>query len=78
MSKKRNIVREAFKVFSDKGSVNIPTSQQAATQAYKVFNGLLTDRERGDLQTAVGHSLIGEGRGEFDAVCQRIRLRLWK
>jgi len=69
----------AFTIFSHKGPVNLPTSQRAANNAYRIVKPYLTYWEEVEVGTAQGHALhCGEGREEFDDVCKEIRERLVK
>lgn len=70
--------KEAFEVYAAKGPVNYPGTQWNAHRAYKYFKRMLTEEERTALSIAQSHALGDEGRAEFDAVCQKIRDRLFK
>lgn len=77
MSKKLSPLAQALKTYGDKGPVNRETSQRAADNARRVFNHLLTDKEKSKLATAWSHAcFVNEGRGEFDAVMKAVKERL--
>lgn len=69
----------AFRVMSNKGPVNLPTSQMAYSNAYRFVEPFLTEDEINKLGTARSHALdVGEGRGEWDAACKSIYERLFE
>lgn len=71
--------REAFEVLAAKGPVDLYGPQTKARQALKVLDDahLLHHEERVALVVGQSHALTGEGRGEFDGACARIRARLF-
>lgn len=68
---------EWFKIYADKGCVNRPGPKATARKAYRQVEPHLTRDEIRALQVAGSHATTGEGRGEWDAVCARIRARLF-
>lgn len=69
--------RKFWKVFKDKGPVNIPGAQvQYRIAAKHVLPHLLVAEVR-KLQVAHGHATsAGESRNEWDAVCKEIEKRI--
>lgn len=67
-----------FRVFASKGCVDIESVQRKAQSAYLRLEPHLTKDEIDRLSTARSHALdVGEGREEFDEVCQEIGKRLF-
>lgn len=75
--------REAFEFYAAKAPVFQRCGRgdwlprQLVDGVRHAFWAALLTVDRSDLDTAVDHARIGEGRAEFDAVCARIRERLW-
>ena len=70
--------RQAFEVYCQKGAVNHPTALIRAHQEFNRFSSLLTAKEMTALMIAESHAIMcGEGRREFDGVCDGIRSRIW-
>lgn len=67
-----------WKVFKDKGPVNVPGAQANYQKASVHVLPHLTETERRQLQIAHGHatSVSGETRQEWDSVCRQIETRL--
>lgn len=71
---RRRVILEAFNLYASKAPVNIEGAQQQAHRAWEVIKKHLTEEEKNQLNTAQDHALnCGEGRGEHDAVCKKIR-----
>ena len=70
-------MREAFEVFASKGPVDREGAQRQAIRAMRSFRDSLLENELRELGVARSHAFTGEGRVEFDAVCKRIRKRLF-
>lgn len=69
-------LKTAFKIYAHKGPVDLPGPQVNAKKAFLVIIPYLSEKEISNLQTAVSHALLGEGREEFDSLCIDIKQRL--
>lgn len=75
--------REAFEFYAAKAPVfqrrfgRDVQEQGRRLSAKSEFWHALLESEIRDLRVAVEHARAGEGRAEFDAVCARVRARLW-
>jgi len=68
----------ALEVLFAKGPVDIEVVQRKAHRAWVLVSQFFTKQECSDLMTARDHARIGEGRGEWDQICARVRDRLVK
>lgn len=74
---KSSPLSKALKIYGDKGPVNRESSQRAAKNARRVFEHLLTDKEKTALTIAHSHAtMCNEGRGEFDKVMKSVKERI--
>lgn len=72
-------LREQFKIYSDKGPVNVPGAQRKFEQVSRLVEPHLTESELSELGIARGHAVgpCQEGRREWDSICAKIRKRLF-
>lgn len=69
--------RRAFRVLFEKGPVGYERVQTQVERARRLVDRYLLPAEQANLGTARSHALdVGEGRREWDEVCERIRQRL--
>lgn len=71
------ISRFDFFKWQAKAPVDIPGAQRIAKKIWPKLKEHLTLEERDAVSIAIGHALIGEGRGEFDLIADKIKDRLF-
>lgn len=71
-------LQTAFRIYSHKAPVAIPSTQRSVQRAYLYLEPHLLPEERTYLAVECSHSLhCHEGREKFDAICNRIEQRLF-
>lgn len=73
---KNAVFVEAWRAYRAKACVNHESVQRKVNALERVVFPALLVAERGHLSTAIAHAMLGEGRREFDRVCEEIEARL--